>query len=138
MTRKDPAFLLRVRQAIEEGGDRRPALHQWMASNHDDLVALFQDVRLNWPHLTSVFTDLGFRNLDGSNLKPETVRRTWYRVRQRRQRIAARMASRIPAIVEVFSPAVSLPAPPPKPPTTPADDPVAALMAEMNRRSGRI
>jgi hypothetical protein len=138
MMRKDPAFLLRMRQAIEEGGDRRPALHQWMAGNHDDLVALFEDVRLNWPHLTTVFTDLGFRNLDGSELKPETVRRTWYRVRQRRQRTAARMASKAPAIVEVFSPAASLQALPSKPPTTPADDPMAALMAEMNRRSGRI
>ncbi|GEO42168.1 hypothetical protein SAE02_63160 [Skermanella aerolata] len=138
MTRKDPAFLLRVRQAIEEGGDRRPALHQWMAGNHDDLVALFEDVRLNWPHLTTVFAELGFRNLDGSDLKPETVRRTWFRVRQRRQQIAARMASRAPAAVEVFSPAASLQSLPSKPPTAPADDPMTALMAEMNRRSGRI
>ena len=138
MKRNDPGVLLRVAQAIEEGGDRRPALYQWMISNHDDLVALFQDARLNWPHLTTVFTDLGFRNLDGSDLKPETVRRTWYRVRQRRQRIVARRALRVPAAVEVFSPAVSVPAPPSKPPTAPADDPMAALMAEMNRRSGRI
>ena len=137
MTRKDPAFLLRVRQAIEEGGDRRPALYQWMAGNHDDLVALFQDARLNWPHLTAVFTDLGFRNLDGSELKPETVRRTWYRVRQRRQRMAARVALMVPSAVEVFSPAVSTQALPPKPPMATADDPMAALMAEMNRRSGR-
>ena len=137
MTSNNPAILLRVRQAIEEGGDRRPALYQWMIRSHDDLVVLFQDARLNWPHLTAVFTELGFRNLDGSELKPETVRRTWYRVRQRRQRLAARMASRAPAAVEVLSPAVSRPPPPPKPPTAPADDPMAELMAELNRRSGR-
>jgi hypothetical protein len=135
MKKKDPGFLLRVQQAIEEGGDRRPALYQWMASNHDELVAMFEDVRLNWPHLTTVFMGLGFRNLDGSDLKPETVRRTWYRVRKRRQKISVRSALRSPAAVEVFSPANSAPAPPsPKP----ADDPMAAMMAEMNRRSGRI
>ena len=145
MQRKDPAALLKLRQAFEEGGDRRPPLHQWMSSNHDELVTLFDGARLNWVHLTSVFAEMGFQNGSGGKLKPETVRQTWYRVRKHHEAKRIRKATRpSSASVEVISTPASIPqllpspAPPPKPPTAPADDPMAALLAEMNRRSGRI
>jgi hypothetical protein len=145
MQRKDPAALLKLQQAFEQGGDRRPPLHQWMSSNHDELVALFDGARLNWVHLTSVFADMGFQNGSGGKLKPETVRQTWYRVRKHHAAKRTRKATRPSlASVEVISTPASIPqqlpspAPPLKPPAAPADDPMAALLAEMNRRSGRI
>ena len=145
MRRTDPASLLKLRQAFEEGGDRRPPLYQWMSSNYDELVTLFDGARLNWSHLTVAFSEMGFQNGSGGKLKPETVRQTWYRVRKHHEAKRTRKATRpSSASVEVISTPASIPrhlpspAPPLKPPTAPADDPMAALLAEMNRRSGRI
>jgi len=144
MRRKDSAALLKLQQAFGEGGDRRPPLHQWMSSNHDEVVALFDGARLNWVHLTAVFTDMGFQNGDGGKLMPETVRQTWYRVRKRHEAKRIRKAVKpSPASIEALStPAPihrDLPTPSPNPvPPVQTDDPMASLMAEMNRRSGRI
>jgi hypothetical protein len=137
-------MLLKLRQAFEEGGDLRPPLYQWMSSNYDELVTLFNDARVNWKHLTTSFTEMGFQNGVGGDLRPETVRQTWYRVRTRKETVRARKAPRI-APVEVLSspapaprPSTPIPSPTSPAPVTAATDAMAALMAEMNRRSGRI
>jgi hypothetical protein len=143
MRRRDPE-MLKLQQAFEEGGDRRPPLHQWMSSNYDELVALFDGARLNWVHLTASFAEIGFQNGGGGKLRPETVRQTWYRVRKHHETKRTRKATRpSPAPVEVLSTPAPIsnhrptPSPTPTPPVQ-TDDPMAAMMAEMNRRSGRI
>jgi hypothetical protein len=141
--RKDPAVLLKIQQAFEEGGDRRPPLHQWMASNYDALVEMFAGARVNWAHLTASFAEIGFRNGDGGDLRPETVRRTWYRVRKHKATRARKATRQSPAPVGVLStPAPvprSLPTPSPTPaPPTSVNDAMADVLAEMNKRSGRI
>jgi hypothetical protein len=135
---RDPAVLAQIRHAFEGGGDRRPPLQQWMASNFDELSAMLEDARPNWQNLAQAFMTAGFRNLDGSDLKAGSVRQTWYRVRQRKTARRSRSVTPAPT-VEVLSPTQPDPPQPSRPPAqTPADDPMAALMAEMNRRSGRI
>jgi hypothetical protein len=137
MRRKDPDALQKLRQDFEAGGDRRPPLYQWMASNYDELVTLFEGARLNWQRLTASFQELGFRNGSGGDLRPETVRQTWYRVRKQKEAGGARKTGR-PAPVEVLSSPTPVSSPPPAPsPTTSAADPLAALMDELNKRSGR-
>lgn len=136
MRRKDPAMLAKLQQAIDDGGDRRPPLHQWMSSNYDELIALFDDTRLNWDRITASFREMGFRNGGGGDLMPETVRQTWYRVRKHKETRARRATKPSPAPVEVLR-LPPTPSPTPAPPLQ-TDDPMAGLMAEMNRRSGRI
>jgi hypothetical protein len=122
---RDPAKLDQIRKILEDGGDRRPPLQQWLMANYTDLDAMLSDARPNWERLTEAFMGMGFRNLDGSDLRPSTVRQAWYRVRRRKQFKAAGRANPGPT-VEVLSPT-----------DIPADDPLAAIRAEMNRRSGR-
>ncbi|GEO43032.1 hypothetical protein SAE02_71800 [Skermanella aerolata] len=127
-------MLAQIRQALETDGDRRSPLQQWMASNFDDLSTMLADARPNWNRLTQAFMAAGFRNLDGSDLQPGSVRQTWYRVRRRK--LARQSRTSIPApTVEVLSPITQ---PAAKTAQPPDDDPMAALRAEMNRRSGRI
>lgn len=134
MRRRDPDALRKLQAAFEQGGDRRPPLYQWMLSNHDDLVSLFDGARLNWGHLTDSFAELGFQNGGGGRLKPETVRQTWYRVRKRYEAKRTVGVTKRPLdSVEVIGDRAPLI----HTPTAPAEDPMAALMAEMNRRSGR-
>lgn len=140
---RDPAVLTQIQQALETDGNRRSQLQQWMASNFYDLSTMLADARPNWNRLTQAFMAAGFRNLDGSDLQPGSVRQTWYRVR--RHKLAIQSRTSIPApTVEVLSP-ISQPTPQPTQPPAddpmaalPADDPMAALLAEMNRRSGRV
>lgn len=115
--------MLTLQTRFEAGGDHRPPLHQWMLSNFDEVAALFEGARLNWRHLAGTFAEMGFMNGNGTELKPETVRQTWYRVRKQR----ARMKQPYHAPVEVLTPST----------ITPAADPLADIKAEMNKRSGR-
>lgn len=131
---RDPAVLAQIRQALETDGDRRSPLQQWMASNFNDLSSMLADARPNWNRLTQTFMAAGFRNLDGSDLQPGSVRQTWYRVRRHKLTGQSRTSISAPT-VEVLSP-INQPTPQPTQPAT--DDPMAALLAEMNRRSGRI
>lgn len=138
LRRKDPARLQNIQQAFEEGGDRRPPLYQWMLTHYEELLAMFDGARPNWQHLTKAFADEGFRNGAGGDLTPETVRQTWYHVRKRKQARRTQPAS----VMVLNSPApvprtTSIPSPTTTTPPLPADDPLAAIRAEMNRRSGR-
>ena len=151
---KDGAeYLARVRLAMEQGGNRRPPLYRWMMSHHTDLAEMFADARLNWERLTAEFTDLGFRNGNGSALAPGTVRKTWYRVRKRKEALVAKRAGTVVA-VRVESPGPGyLPERRESPPQAQAQvqsaatrasgpgmsslEALEAMKAEMNRRSGR-
>lgn len=142
MRRKDPAMVAKLQQAIDEGGDRRPPLYQWMVSHYDELVSMFDGTLLNWDRITASFREMGFTNGSGGDLRPETVRQTWYKVRKRKE---ARKTTRQYAPIEVLSHLVPVPSSPPTPsPTTPTNPPtsvndaMADVLAEMNRRSGRI
>ena len=85
---------------------------------------MFEGARLNWRHLTTSFADMGFKNGNGTELQPETVRQTWYRVRKQK----ARMRKPPSASVEVLSLTAQAGSP----------DPLADIRAEMNKRSGRV
>lgn len=145
MRRKDPDALRKLQSAFEEGGDRRPPLYQWMLTNHDELILLFDGARLNWEHITASFVGMGFQNGAGGDLKPETVRQTWYRVRKRKTDARGRRPNRLSsADVEVHPASRKLQLvnePVPESGASPFPDTASTalddLLGEMNKRSGR-
>ncbi len=78
-----PVDPLRVlERALNEGGNRRPALKQWMMDDYDRIAPLMRGKRPNWKRLTDAFMECGFRNNDGSDLSHEHVRQMWFEVRR--------------------------------------------------------
>jgi hypothetical protein len=133
-----------LQAAIEYGDDRRSPLFRWMLKHYDPFAELLQSARLtgsrpNWSRLANTFSQHGFLNADGAPLNKRVVRTTWYRVRKARGSLP--------------SPAVLAPSPPPVRPVTvqPSqflqetsvrgqdnNEALADMLAEMNKRSGRI
>ena len=126
-----------LKKALEgkEARARRSHLDVWMTQNYDAFSALLDEHGPNWGILTATFETLGY-----GPLGPETVRQTWYRVRKRKAS-RARKTTRLPNVDVLSSPAptpCSPPTPAPTQTSTPsADNGMADLLAEMNKRSGR-
>jgi hypothetical protein len=123
-----PVDPLRVlERALNEGGNRRPALKQWMMDDYARIAPLMRNKRPNWRRLTDAFMECGFRNNDGSDLTPEHVRQMWIDVR----RAAGagwlsedrRGGGTAPAVGQARDPGEV--------------DPLARVKAEMSKRSGR-
>lgn len=98
--RSDPETLAALEKALMEGDGSRPPLYQWMLANHDELVDLFAGARPPWERLTEAFSDLGFRNKNGTALRAETVRQTWYRARKAYAKMAKSRSMRQPLRIE--------------------------------------
>lgn len=135
------ATLSALQAAMEYGDDRRSPLFRWMLTHYDPFAELLQSARLsgsrpNWSRLATTFSQHGFTNADGAPLNKRVVRTTWYRVRK------ARGSLRRPAETVPSSPVK--PTPPCQPlQESPGKGPnnsgaLADMLAEMNRRSGRI
>jgi hypothetical protein len=159
-----------VLAAVEEGGERRSALYQWMLDNHDAFSEMVSRRRPNWKRLAEVFTGLGLSDGD-KPLVAETVRQYWWRVRQsksgvklhrrkkrkssgqeRQERLeydvvehvspSSHSRSSVSPVARsspVGGPSQALSSSGDKPSSGSDDDNgLAAIEAEMNRRSGRI
>ncbi len=108
----------RITAAIR-GGNTRSPLYRWMRRNHDGLVAALEGERPDWKVLTAEFAAMG---LVADGTRPEAVRHLWWRVRKATEKARAKR----PRI-----------APPRSAPEMTGHDPLAALKAEMAKRSGR-
>lgn len=58
----------------------RSPLYRWMHARHDELLDVF--ARPRWEAVAEFFAGKGIKDGDGKPALPETVRATWYRVRQ--------------------------------------------------------
>lgn len=121
--RKDDAVLAALRDALDEGGDRRSPLYRWMWENHDGFAELLKGSRPNWTRLAETLAGLGFAGPGGEPLRSETVRQTWWRVRKRREEMVAASAGvpkppprSKPLAASVPTKAESVPASPPSRP----------------------
>lgn len=150
-----PDTLSALQEAVAHGDDRRSPLFRWMMQNYDQFAGILQSARLagsrpNWLRLSETFARHGLCNLDGDPLKKHTVRTTWWRVRKTRANLLKHgvLAPAPPAseaLKPVARPAVTQPSSqaPHRPQESPvrvrdSNEALADMLAEMNRRSGRI
>lgn len=138
---QDPAETLSaLQEAIEHGDDRRSPLFRWLMTHYAPFSELLQSARLagsrpNWTRLANTFSQHGFTNADGDPLNKRSVRMTWYRVRRARGSLRKHaVLAPAPPLVTQHSQALQ---------ETPgkvqnSNEALADMLAEMNRRSGRI
>lgn len=80
---QDQSMLLKLRSSYQGTSRYKSNLKRWMTDNYNGFSAtlgLMFPGQIDWVWLTSWFQENGFRNRDGSDLKKETVRKTWARV----------------------------------------------------------
>lgn len=125
-------------RALADGGNRRAPLRQAMLDDYERLAGRLRGRRPNWRRITEEFMREGFRNLDGTDLDPENVRVTWYRVRRAKE--AGRAGVGLPG----SAPGVDAPVRPAVPPAVAPGDGGAgsggsldAVRKRMRERSGR-
>jgi hypothetical protein len=95
MTDDPVAFVL---AAFRGHGRSRSKLYWWMAEHYDQLARAKQaGRRVDWISVTAEMTAMGFKAAGKAPLKPETVRRTWYRVDADHKRSAVDLSSATPA-----------------------------------------
>jgi hypothetical protein len=134
-----------LQEAIEHGDDRRSPLFHWMMTHYDQFAGMIQSARLagsrpNWSRLAETFARYSFSDADGQPLKKHTVRLTWWRVRKAREKVRKLVVAPEPPVkMVVTQPSQALQ----KPQETPvrvqdSNEALAEMLAEMNRRSGRI
>ena len=84
-----------IRAALQaHGGGARSPLFRWMYRHHDELVGMFAEARPGWRHVTAELAGRGFTAPDGGELRPETVRKLWLRVRRRHETARVAVADR--------------------------------------------
>jgi hypothetical protein len=144
MKKPDASLLSDLRSAVQQGrGSKRSPLFRWMYENHDELVDMLDQP--NWTHVTELLGSRGFTGPDGRELKPETVRKLWLRVRQahdkaqagKKPKPAAKPVGAMPVVHEASSPATIKP---PEDATVQPSDTAAKLAkfrSKINRHSGR-
>ena len=82
---------------LKDALGRRSRLERWMWDNFDEFKALLDHEKPNWPQLTERFERHGLAE-PGKPFGRDTVRQTWYRVRQRRAALAmGEPTSRLPS-----------------------------------------
>ncbi len=110
MNSEDTSVLNALWKAVASGPSRASPLYRWMWANHDAFAQMLEKVRPDWTKLSEAFAERGFTTVNGTPLRPETVRQTWWRVRrQRRASIQSPPKTNKPALSE--SVPVSMPAP---------------------------
>lgn len=150
------SVLEELSKALSGEASRRSRLDRWMTTNYDGFAELIEAYGTNWAKLTETFEALGFGE-DGKPLGKETVRQTWYRVRQRHARRSGRVVDKdlsadadpVQELSELphrsapaFPASQKMPAPAPAQGETSLrqaalDGGLADVIAEMNKRSGR-
>ena len=58
------------------------AVYLWLYDHHDELVAQFQAAPVRWEALAATMAGMGVLNAKGIKPRSDSVRRTWWRVRQ--------------------------------------------------------
>lgn len=117
-----------IRAALQaHGGGAWSPLFRWMYRHHDELAGMFAEARPSWRHVTAELAGRGFTAPDGGELRPETVRKLWLRVRRRHETVRAAAACRPAALEDV----------PAGPQPVDGADVLARFRAKIDARSGR-
>jgi hypothetical protein len=135
MAKTDPSLLSDLRSALQQDrGSKRSPLFRWMYENHNELVTMLDQP--NWTHVTAILTSRGFTGPEGRELKPETVRKLWLRVRLAHDKV---QAGKKPKAKPVGAAPVVNEVQPPASPESPKDatEMLADLRRQMEIRSGR-
>jgi hypothetical protein len=75
---KVKALLARAARRPRKAG--RSRLYQWMAKNHAELAAAFENAPPDWTVLAEEFGKAGLTDRTGKPARPSTAKQTWFRV----------------------------------------------------------
>ena len=78
--------LAAMKQVSGRGRGRKSEIYRWMDARHDALAAAFAKEPPSWTGLARAFNDAGMLSADGLPQTPASVRSTWMRVTQTRER----------------------------------------------------
>ena len=138
--------ITRLRDAIEGGrGSAQSPLFRWLYRHHDEFAGMLEGVKPDWSVLAGILGRSGILDGEGRPPSGETARKTWHRVQAKvggRRRVSGWRSPTAgkPGAMPTPTPPVTAAVPPVRKVEDDGavvDDPLAAVRAEMNKRSGR-
>lgn len=76
-----PGKVWEAMEACRTGSWAHSPIYLFMVENFDRCAEAWADKKVRWARMAAAFAEDGLTNLDGGAAQPETLKKTWYRVR---------------------------------------------------------